>query len=121
MNATDILGYAFDGALYCVECLTNPKECTCLRSELDENGLCSANCHGYGPNPVFGDSEDGGTCDACGADLLDDPDMPDGTGSDTPHDNGNLSAPCETCGAREGEECSPTCGKPTETDTAEGV
>jgi len=60
-----VIGYAFNGAAYCVECATNPRECECAPEALDGNGLCAANCHGYGPNPVFSTDEFNGTCDVC--------------------------------------------------------
>jgi len=69
-NAADVIGYGFDGALYCTAHVPKPNECGCQCGKVDENGACESNCHGYGPNPVFGDQgEPGDVCDACGAEL----------------------------------------------------
>lgn len=67
MKAWEIVAYSFDGAFYCTECVKNPPECDC--GDLDENGICANNCHGYGPNPVFASDElePGDACDDCGA------------------------------------------------------
>jgi hypothetical protein len=68
MRDYDIYAYAFNGALFHTYCLDNPSNCTC--GELDENGLCLNNCHGYGPNPCFTtDFEEGYTCDSCGEEI----------------------------------------------------
>jgi len=72
----DVIGYSFDGALYCEGCALGKfagsdkrraQGCTC--AEADANGICAENCHGYGPNPIFADAEAGDTpdtCDTCG-------------------------------------------------------
>lgn len=70
----DIIGYTFNGAIYCVDCVENPPECECAEADR-ENGLCAANCHGSGPTPVFGANADecaGDVCDVCGASIVDD-------------------------------------------------
>jgi hypothetical protein len=73
MYDTDIIAYNFDGATYHVECINRSirkqlnASCTC--GEYDSNGLCENNCHGYGPNPVFGSDE--GSCDVCLLPLTD--------------------------------------------------
>lgn len=75
MHASDIIAYTFDGAIYCVDCATNPPECECEADECDENGLCQENCHGNGPSPVFGDNAAecaGDVCDVCGVPIVDD-------------------------------------------------
>jgi hypothetical protein len=73
MKAWEIIGYAFDGAVYHPHCLSNPKECTCPKNKRDDNGLCMENCHGYGPNPIFANEETEETdyCDKCAEPLMD--------------------------------------------------
>lgn len=71
MNAADLVGYSFDGALYCPAHVPQPQETRCVCGKVDENGACESNCHGYGPTAVFADqAELGDTCDACGVELL---------------------------------------------------
>ena len=66
-HSSEIVGYTFDGAIYCTSCIKNPKSCTCPKRDRDENGICSENCHGYGPNPIFsGDVQSSDRCDSCG-------------------------------------------------------
>lgn len=111
MNAADIIGYAFNGAEYCVSCAYKARrvwnaKCECKRSDRDENGLCAENCDGYGPNPIFGDSEDAGSCDTCGEALIEEWDgMPDGTYTGRPHGGGFYDRACGTCGAVDGAPC----------------
>lgn len=73
MHATDIVGYAFDGATYCTEHIKNPPECECEPEDRDAYGICENNCHGYGPNPIFAGDEDweGEVCDVCRETLAD--------------------------------------------------
>ena len=66
MHAWDVRGYGFDGALYCPDHVPQAAETGCTCGESDANGACESNCHGYGPNPVFGSDECDGTCDTCG-------------------------------------------------------
>ena len=83
----EIVGYTYDGAMYCVECtkkgcpvLTHAhvtpggevvkvrvrmlEPCDC---DKDENGVCNKACTGWGPHPVFDiDELDGDEhCDSC--------------------------------------------------------
>lgn len=76
-HATDIVGYGFQGAQYCVDCITEhdskdaiQQNCTC--GETDENGLCENNCDGYGPNVILRDNlQAGDVCDNCREKLED--------------------------------------------------
>lgn len=71
MNAADVVGYSFDGALYCVRHAPKARETGCTCGEVDEYGACASNCHGYGPNPVFaGDAGEGDACDRRGCGYL---------------------------------------------------
>jgi len=64
MKAYDVIGYGFDGAIYCPDHVPTAKETGCTCGETDENGSCLNNCHGYGPNPIFaGDAQTGDACD----------------------------------------------------------
>jgi hypothetical protein len=56
MNATEVVGYHYDGAAYCPECFGN--------------GQNFPN-RGYGPNPVFASDEgwEVDSCDGCGMTL----------------------------------------------------
>jgi hypothetical protein len=69
-----IIGYAFDGAMYHVDCLPDSWLVTCTCGSYDKNGVCDQNCHGYGPNPVFSTDEMEGDemCDGCLLALEDD-------------------------------------------------
>lgn len=77
MHAASVLGYAFDGDIYCVKCakkvqrqLVRDKACLCSREERDRNGICTNNCHGYGPTVAFADDvDDGEVCGDCGDEL----------------------------------------------------
>ncbi len=72
MHATDVIGYAFDGALYCPDHVPQAAETGCKCGEVDSEGACSSNCHGYGPNPVFvSDAMPGDACDVPGCGYLD--------------------------------------------------
>jgi len=71
MNAADVVAYAFDGAVYCLDHVPQAHETDCTCGEADENGACMNNCHGYGPNPVFaGDIDSSESCDVDGCGLL---------------------------------------------------
>ncbi len=72
---TTICGYALDGTFYCVNHVPrNLAACDNDEHQVDSNGVCSSNCGGYGPNPVFTTDEVGedDICDepGCGP-LLD--------------------------------------------------
>ncbi len=72
MHSCDILAYTFDGATYCPDCVPQAADtgCESPADHADENGACDENCHGYGPGPVFAESEEevyGWTCDSCRA------------------------------------------------------
>jgi hypothetical protein len=70
MNAADVVGYAFDGELYCLDCVPQAKATGCTCGKRDRAGACESNCHGYGPNPVFAcDAQDGDSCGSCGGYL----------------------------------------------------
>jgi hypothetical protein len=75
MKHFDVVGYAFDGAEYCLDCAENPQECTC--GDTDENGMCASNCHGYGPHPIYAgdETERPAVCDACFVVFHGDPGM----------------------------------------------
>lgn len=64
-----VVGYGFDGALYCPLHVPSAQATGCECGHVDESGACESNCHGYGPNPVFSTDEDRGTCDTCGEEL----------------------------------------------------
>ena len=67
----EIVGYGFDGAIYCPGCVPDASQTGCRCHEVDENGACMNNCHGYGPNPVFSTDEgwEEDVCDTCGGTL----------------------------------------------------
>jgi hypothetical protein len=72
MNATTIVGYAYQGAIYCIGDIPHApgmRDCPCDR---DPNGVCAENCSGDGPNPVFAGDEGVGedVCDLCGGRLI---------------------------------------------------
>jgi hypothetical protein len=72
MNATDIVGYGFEGDVYCPECLKTecPQTLTCQCAK-DKNGICEENCNGYGPNPIFADADESDvTCSLCWMKLI---------------------------------------------------
>lgn len=75
MKAWTVVGYGFDGALYCPQHAPKARETGCLSpaEHSDENGCCDQNCHGYGPNPVLASDEvsDDDVCDTCGERLID--------------------------------------------------
>ena len=72
MHAYSIVGYEFDGALYCPRHVPQPSETRCTCAETDENGACLNNCHGYGPNPLFAENaQEGDACDVEGCGYLD--------------------------------------------------
>ncbi len=71
MNAADLIGYAFDGALYCPTHAPRAKSTGCTCGKADENGVCMSNCHGYGPSAVFLDNgQPGDACDLPGCGYL---------------------------------------------------
>jgi hypothetical protein len=74
VKAWTILAYTFDGDIYhpTKECLGNPDKCTCKPSELDEQGFCKKNCHGYGPTPVFNpdDLNQDEVCGSCSKRII---------------------------------------------------
>ena len=71
MNAMDVVGYGFDGALYCPRHVPQARDTRCGCGRVDENGACESNCHGYGPNAAFpGDVEEHDVCDVCGEELI---------------------------------------------------
>lgn len=62
--------YSFDGALYCHTHAPKAADtrCTDPTRHADENGACTENCHGYGPNPVSThELQDDDVCDTCNA------------------------------------------------------
>jgi len=75
MKASEIVGYALDRAILCVGCARGAQlqlargACDCSPAQLDENGVCSRNCGGYGPNPVFAGDASDEHCDQCGEEL----------------------------------------------------
>jgi hypothetical protein len=72
MHAWDIVGYAFDGALYCPRHVPQAHETKCECRDIDKHGACMSNCHGYGPDPVFAsDATPGDACDVDGCGYLD--------------------------------------------------
>ncbi len=81
MNATDIVGYAYNAALHCVECTRESADTGILRREpplrldTDDHGIAFDLVDGEGNavTPVFcgGDAIEQ-PCDDCGAYLLDD-------------------------------------------------
>jgi hypothetical protein len=70
-KAWDIIAYTYNGSFYCIACtrkmqrLLERKMCVC--AERDKNGICAANCTGYGPNPVFASDRGELDNDFCGA------------------------------------------------------
>ncbi len=72
MKAWEIVAYTRDGEILCVGCMIDEvrsadyKGCK-DKKHRDSNGVCSDNCSGYGPNPVFASEElaAGTTCGAC--------------------------------------------------------
>lgn len=72
MNAADVVGYAFDGAIYCLAHVPQAMDTGCSCGDVDDSGACLNNCHGYGPNPVFAsDAQTGDACDVPGCGYLD--------------------------------------------------
>lgn len=69
------ISYAFEGALYCAAHVPQAAEtrCTSPSEHADENGACTKNCHGYGPNYVspYEEHEDGDVCDTCNGIYID--------------------------------------------------
>ena len=83
MNAADVVGYGFDGAIYCPDHVPGAKETGCKCGETDDNGACLNNCHGYGPNPIFAsDATVGDACDVEGCGYLEccEPEIEEGGG-----------------------------------------
>lgn len=71
MKAYDVVGYTFDGAIYCPQHVPQARDTDCECGKVDECGACESNCHGYGPNPVFAtDVETGDACDVEGCGYL---------------------------------------------------
>lgn len=108
VHATEIEGYTYDGAVYCVPCARAQwrkaadgwrKRCTC--ESRDANGLCDSNCSGTGPNPVFAGDEGGDsetTCDTCGTvvqEALESDDSSEGDDSAEVCDFCERSKPCD--------------------------
>jgi len=72
MNAADLVGYTHDGAIYCPRHVPQAKNTRCNCGDVDRNGACLHNCHGYGPQPLFYDwAQPGDSCDVPGCGYLD--------------------------------------------------
>lgn len=68
-KAWDIVGYGYNGDMYCPNCVPGPEDTDCTCGKTDANGACKSNCSGYGPNPQFATdegSESGDVCTECG-------------------------------------------------------
>lgn len=112
MKAWEIVGYAFDGAIYCPACVPSAdtiKGCTCTEEGItDENDACTENCSGYGPNVIFACDEPGDTddvCDTCGALVMEAADpqrCPECNG--TPDNPQGCYSCCRDCGFNCSEE-----------------
>ncbi|MBK6942470.1 MAG: hypothetical protein IPH13_20025 [Planctomycetes bacterium] len=98
-KAWDIVGYGYNGDMYCPDCVPDAKETGCTCGKTDANGACASNCSGSGPNPQFASdegSEHGDVCTSCGNTITE----PWGDGASSNEDDG-WEAPDEETAPKE--------------------